>query len=58
MKKIVLIGYMGSGKSTLAKALGEQHACPAYDLDDLIEQKIIVLLPHCSNQKVNCILEK
>ena len=30
---------MGSGKSTLAKALGEQLGYPAYDLDDLIEQK-------------------
>jgi shikimate kinase len=40
MKKIVLIGYMGSGKSTIAKALGEQLGCPAYDLDDLIEQKM------------------
>ncbi len=37
--KVFLIGFMGSGKSTWARRLAELLSIPAYDLDQLLEEK-------------------
>ncbi len=39
MKKIVLCGYMASGKTTIARLLGKAAALPAFDLDEVIEER-------------------
>ena len=42
--KIILVGYMASGKSTIGKLLSESLHVPFYDLDNLIENNLNMMI--------------
>jgi 3-dehydroquinate synthetase/shikimate kinase len=42
---IYLVGFSASGKSTIAKLVGKKLNCPAYDLDEQIEESSGMAIP-------------
>lgn len=51
MRKIILLGYMASGKTTVGKILAEKMNIPAYDLDEIIEEKEQKTIPEIFSTK-------
>lgn len=49
--KIILVGYMASGKSTIGKLLSESLHVPFYDLDNLIENNLNMMINEIFEQK-------
>ena len=44
-RSIYLVGFSGSGKSTIAKLIGEMLQWPAYDLDQIVEERSGTTIP-------------
>ena len=42
VRKIILIGYMGVGKSVIAQKLSHRLKIDSYDVDDLIEYRLML----------------